>query len=318
MNTEIKDRFLRRFKKEKSKTTYNTNINMFYRYILGKKFFDTDEELLKAISFKDVEDYFYDMEEDGKYKKSTIKTKIIILREFFKYAIDNDIMKKDLTKPIPLKQYSYNEIQEDKIQKYIPTIQEVKKLIETTYLSEPDCRCEDFNNARNRFLIALLTCTGMRIDEALGIEMNEIEDVGDGCYMINIPAKRTKNKMDKRVPIPQGIIKYFEEYKVQRMIRNEKFNSNLLFFGIRGKKLSGNKINDAIYKYSQRANIDNHITNHCFRYFLTNYLRSKGYDIGLVYKIMGWSEKGIITNYHGKANSKTYDELKLKMCDVLG
>jgi len=318
MNTEIKDRFLRRFKKEKSKTTYNTNINMFYRYILGKKFFDTDEELLKTISFKDVEDYFYDMEEDGKYKKSTIKTKIIILREFFKYAIDNDIMKKDLTKPIPLKQYSYNEIQEDKIQKYIPTIQEVKKLIETTYLSEPDCRCEDFTNARNRFLIALLSCTGVRIDEALGIEMHDIESVNDGCYMINIHGSRVKNGKAKRVPIPQGIIKYFEEYKVQRMIRNEKFNSTLLFFGIRGKKLSGNKINDAIDKYSQRANIDNHITNHCFRYFLTNYLRSKGYDIGLVYKIMGWSEKGIITNYHGKATSKTYDELKLKMCDVLG
>ena len=158
----------------------------------------------------------------------------------------------------------------------------------------------------------------MRIDEALGIEIDDIEAVENGCYMINIDGERVKNGEDKRVPIPEGIIKYYEEYKIQRMIRNEKFNSNLLFFGMRGKQLSGNKINDAIEKYSQRSNIDNHITNHCFRYFLTNYLRSKGYDIGLVYKIMGWCEDGIITNYHGKATDKTYDELKLKMCDVLG
>jgi site-specific recombinase XerD len=316
METEIKDRFLRRFKKEKSKKTYKSNINMFYDYILEKKSFDTDEELLKNIGFKDVEDYFYSIDEEGRYKKSTVNLKIEVLKEFFDYAIDNEIMISNLTKPI--KKYSDYEIKEDKTEKYIPTIQEIKRLIDSTYDKKIDGRCQEFNNARDRFFISLLACTGIRVDEALGIEMNDIESVSNGCYMININGKRVKNGMSKRVPISQSIIKYFEEYKIQRMIRNEKFNSNLLFFGMRGKQMSGNKTNEAIEEYSQRANINGHITNHCFRHFLTEYLRSKGYDIGLVYKIMGWSEKGIITNYHGKATSKTYDELKLKMCDVLG
>ncbi|MDU3410036.1 tyrosine-type recombinase/integrase [Clostridium sp.] len=316
MDTEIKDRFLMKFDKANTVKTYKGNIDGFYEFVLSRKTFNTDKELLSAIDFNDVEDYFYDMKKSNQYKKSTMNLKINVLNEFFDFAIKRRVMSFNLTDTID--RFSKEEVKKDQTKKYIPSIQEIKRLINASYDKKPDGRCQDFNNVRNRFFIALLTSTGMRVDEALGIELSDIEYVSNGCYMININGERVKNGMDKRVPIPKSIISIFEEYKIRRMIRNEKFKSNLLFFGMRGKKLSGSRTNEILEEYCQRSNMDIHITNHCFRHFLTEYLRSKGYDIGLVYKIMGWYEDGIITNYHGEATDKAYDELKLKMCDVLG
>lgn len=158
--------------------------------------------------------------------------------------------------------------------------------------------------------------TGIRSDkESLGITMDEIEMV-DGGYMINIPKCRVKNKIDKRVPIPPSIIKYYEEYKVQRMIFNEKYDSNLLFISSRGRKMDAGNMNKEIKKLCEKANIKNHITNHCFRYFLTQYLEDNGVPDSMIYKIIGWKEDGIKREYNGKATDKKHDKIKLEVCDV--
>lgn len=151
----------------------------------------------------------------------------------------------------------------------------------------------------------------------LGITMDEIEMV-DGGYMINIPKERVKNKMDKRVPIPPSIIKYFEEYKVQRMIANEKFNSDLLFFSSKGKKMDAGNMNKEIKELSDKAHIKKKITNHCFRHFLTQYLESCGVGESLILKILGWKNSGnkVREIYGGKASDKKYDLDKLRVCDV--
>ena len=316
MERILKDRFLMKFrKKENSKITYDTNIEGFYKFITKEKNFNTDIELVKSLSFDDVENYFYFLEDNG-YKKSTINLKIIVIEEFFNYAIDREIITSNYAKTV--EKYSLSEIKEDKSEKYIPTIKEIEKIIKASYSREANRKNEAFNNARDRFLASLLSSTGMRIEEALGIKMEDIEYIGNNAYMINIDGKRVKNGIDKRLPIPSSLMKYFEEYKLQRMIMNEKFNSDLLFFSYRGKKLSSNALNNSWERLCDRANINNHITNHCFRHFLSNYLQSKGYDIGLIYKVMGWKEHGIITVYSKKANDKSYDNLKLEMCNILG
>lgn len=315
METIVKDRFLMKYrKKENTQTTYNTNIEGFYKYITKDRKFENDENLLKSLSFDDLENYFYFLEDEG-YKKATINLKITALNEFFKYAMDKEIITSNFTKPID--KYSIGEVKDDKKEKYIPTLEEIKKIIDATYIKVPDSRSANFNNARDRFLALLLSSTGMRIEEALGIKMNEIEAV-DGGYMINIPKDRVKNGIAKRLPITESVVKYFEEYKLQRMIMNEKFDTDLLFFSYRGKKLSANVVNDSWKKLCERVGVKGNITNHCFRHFLSSYLQSKGIEIGMIYKVLGWRERDIITVYSKKANDKEYDKIKLQICNILG
>ena len=314
METIVKDRFLLKYRrKENSKITYGTNIEGFYKYITTDKSFKNDEELLKNLTFDIVENYFYFLEDKG-YKKSTINLKIASLNEFFKYAMDREIISSNFTKTID--KYDISEVKDDKNEKYIPSLNEIKDILRATYIKVMDSRNADFNNARDRFLMLLLASTGMRIEEALGIKMEDIEVI-DGGYMINIDKERVKNGIAKRLPITDSVVKYFEEYKLQRMIMNEKFDSDLLFFSCRGSKLTPNAVNNTWKKLCDRVGIKGKITNHCFRHFLSNHLQSKGCEIGMIYKILGWRENGIITNYTKKANDKCYDEIKLNMCDIL-
>lgn len=314
MQSIIKERFLMKFKKENTKKTYSGNIDMFYEFILAKKTFNTDEDLLKNITFNDVEDYFYNLDEQ--YKKSTINLKIEVLNEFFDYAIKRRIMEFNLTDTVD--KFSKNEIKEDKKEKYVPTITEIDKLLKATYEKKLDARCQEFAGARDRFLIALLCTTGLRIEEALGIEMSDIDTMQNNSIMINVDGARVKNGITKRVPVTKGIMKYYYEFEKERDIRNEKFNSNLLFFSINGKKLSGNVVNKSIKELCDIAEIKGDITNHCFRHFLTQQLKSTGTNNSMIYKILGWVEKEIDNEYDGKANDKRYDEYKLTVCNILG
>ena len=315
MDTEIRDRFLRRFEKENTKKTYVGNINGFYKYILEeKKKFNSDLELVKTVTVADVEDYFYKLKDEKIYKKSTINTKMEVIKEFFKYVTDSHI--REFNPTDTLKKYNEEEVKEDKGDKYIPTIREIKELIKASYKKEVDGRNQEFNDARDRFLIALLSTTGMRItSEALKIKVTDIEVVDNGI-MINVYGK--KNNLQKRVPLCDCVIPYYEEYKIKRMIQNEKHHSDLLFFSTNGNMLDGKDINMSLKKFISRTNIKENITCHCFRHFLAQHLRSEGHEIGLVHKVMGWKEKGIITIYDGKASDRKYDKLKLKMCNVLG
>lgn len=314
MESRIKDRFLMKFKKDNTKKTYSGNIDMFYKFILGKKSFNTDEDLLKNITFDDVEDYFYSL--DNEYKKSTINLKIEVLKEFFDYAIIRKVMKFNPTDIVD--RFSKNQIKEDKKEKYVPTIEEIDKLLKATYEKKLDARCQEFSGARDRFIIALLCTTGLRIEECLGVDMADIDTMPNNTMMINIHGSRVKNGINKRVPITKGIMKYFYEYEKERNVRNEKFNSSLLFFSINGKKLSGNVVNKSIKELCDIADIKDDITNHCFRHFLTQQLKSTGTNNSMIYKILGWVEKEIDNEYDGKANDKRYDEYKLRVCNILG
>ena len=314
MNTELMDRFLRRLKKENSYVNYKVALNDFYKYIIEEKKlqFENDEGLVKEVTAKDFENYFYSMED--KYKKSTINFKIEVAKEFLNFCVRSNVDMRNPTQTVEM--FSNEEVKDDIKEKYIPTKQEILRMIESTYEKKINGRNQDYINARDRFYIALLTVTGLRANECLGIEMEDIEAV-DGGYMINIGKNKVKNNIDKRVPIPASIIKYFEEYKIQRMIANEKFNSDLLFFSSRGKKLMPCNMNDTLLEICERASIKSTITNHCFRHFLTQYLDEKDVSESNIRKILGWKSNGTArSNYTRKLYDKKDDQIKLKLCDV--
>lgn len=311
------DRFLRRLKKENSYVNYKIALNDFYEYIIEKKKleFGSDEELVKEITSKDFEDYFYSIEE--KYKKSTINFKIEVAKEFLNFCIKGNVIEKNPTQTVEM--FSGEEVKDDTKEKYIPTKHEIIRMIESTYEKKKGGRNQDYINARDRFYIALLTVTGLRANEALDIEMKDIEAV-DGGYMINIAKDRVKNNIDKRVPIPPSIVKYFEEYKIRRMIANEKFNSNLLFFSARGKKLLPCSMNSALEEICERVSTGGVVTNHCFRHFLTQYLDERDVSEGNIRKILGWKSGSnrARNSYTRKMYDKKDDGIKLKLCDVFG
>ena len=300
-----------------SYATYKTHILKIYKHYKEKKFYKDEIEMLKSIDIDSIEEYFQILKE--KYACSTFNLIRGVNYEFFEYLkVRRHIIS---INPIDVvKKHSFKKIRESRKEKDTLTIEEMRHILSEL---DKDSYCEKrfekkilFNKVRDKFLYSLLFTTGLRIEEALQIEMNWFEKTKDGI-MINIPKYLVKNRIDKRVPLVKGIEKYFIDYIEARYSISYKIkNKNLLFISYNGFKLDTTDINYGLKEKMIQCKINKKITSHCFRHSLTKILR-KRVDKYLIYKILGWIDPDIIGVYDGEASDPTYDKIKLQVCNIL-
>lgn len=318
MEYNIKDRFLTKYKKfeinDNNYKQYNNQITKLYNFVREKKVVDSEIELLKQIDGFLMEEFYYYIQ-DKKYRFNTINTIIICLKDYFNYLCDIHVIEKNYADI--MKKYKPKEVNLDKKQKDTLTVNEMKKIIECSYIRKKGERKFNFNSARDRFLIALLFTTGLRISEALEIRLDWIENVEGLGMMINIPKEFVKNHMDKRVPLVNSIRRFYDEYMMERnKIKLE--DKKILFVSLNGKQYYSKNANESISKLVDKANIEEkHIVPHSLRHSLTRQLISNRVDVHIIKKTLGWSEEDdIIGVYSGSASDKTYDETKMLACDL--
>lgn len=317
---EILERFLTGFKNFKvnsnSYITYKTHIRKVYDYYMGKNYYSSEIDMLKKIDIDSIEKFFIDMKISGKYKPSTFNLIRSSNYEYFKFLKENRHLIE--VNPIDVvSSYSLGDIKEAKKEKEVLTVGEMKKLLNAINIRIKGQRNFEFNSARDVFLYSLLFTTGLRISEALEIRLDWIEKTCNGI-MINIPREFVKNNIDKRVPLVKSVERYYHDYLIERDSIKEKIkDKQILFLSSNGKKLNTTDTNDGLRKNIEKSKIEKHLSCHSFRHSLTRILISNGVDDSIIYKILGWSQKGIISNYSGTAVDNTYDKIKHDVCNIL-
>lgn len=315
----ILEKFLINFKDFKqggnSYTTYRTHILKVYNHYKEKKSFCSETTMLKSIDIDSIEDFFQDLKE--KYACSTFNLIRSANYEFFEYLKNN----RHLISSNPMdivKGYSMNKVKENKKEKETLTIEEMRKILLALDTREKGERNFSFNSAKNKFLLSLLLTTGLRINEALSIKLDWIEQKENGDLFINIPRDIVKNKINKRVPITKGIIRYYLDYMEERELIKEKIvDKENLIISANGRILNTTDVNAALKRITKKAGLEKEISAHCFRHSLTRILISNGVEENIIYHILGWSLKGIISSYGGGADDPTYDSIKMEVCNIL-
>ena len=147
----------------------------------------------------------------------------------------------------------------------------------------------------------------------MNITISNLEKV-EGGYMINISSDKTKNKVNKRVPVANKTLEYFNEYMEERE-KNNFIDNDILILSRTGKKLTRTGIQKMMDKYSEKNGLSNlNITPHTFRHSCTGILRKNGVEDSLIYNILGWKE-GIISVYTD--DIKSLDYAKIISCNIL-
>lgn len=322
MNTNV-ERFyeeLLRTKRENTANSYFADVRKFLEDMEKIKSISVDsDELLKAISNDDVEDWFKDCK--NKYTVTTVNRKISALSKFFEYILHNKESKK-LIVSNPFENTSYSKVKKKEKVDYIEdtnenvlTLDEVKRLLEISYKKMPTDRCFNFNSARFRFLIALMCSTGLRVSEALTIEFDDIVKIESGDYMINFVGEKVKNNTCKRVPICGLTKKYFFEYLEER----EKINvidESVLFVTSRGKKMYRTDTEREILKYSDRAGLNKTINNHTCRHTFRTILTLNNTNESLICIIGGWSRTNLSMSATYTHDTIALDPKKIAVCNI--
>lgn len=245
---------------DKTLKAYSSDLNQFFKYEQNI----LQPDICAFISYLNIE---------FKLKDTSIRRKIITLKNFYNYLIDSEVIESS-----PFKKLKFRFKQERKLPKTL-SITEIGKIlkcfeIEISALS-PFALKEYIRDAA---LIDLLVSTGIRIGEAAAIVL---EDIISSEHTILIHGKGRKQRL---IYISSPVT----WYRIKALIK-ERNNSTcpFLFVNRYGKPLSIHGIEDIYKKYINKAQITTKSTPHYLRHTFATNLLANGADLRSVQEILG-------------------------------
>ena len=271
---------------------------------------DQEEKLLKAIDIDVVETWRNIVLKEKIYKKSSYNGKLIALKEFFDYLYNT----RHLVEYNPFTTIRRERINRgDTKEKEIFTKEELNTFLNSIdELVKGDTDTKVFLRARTKFLIALCSSCGYRINEALQIKLEDLTTREDGIVKVYINGERIKNHIDRNNVICGKTLDYYKEYMETRKRINVE--SDLLLPTYKGTKVDYKDINKWLKAKVKEAGIDKHISTHCFRHYCSSYLSTLTTET-VKCSILGWKLDGMSSIYTHDTEEMT--EEKIRVCSQL-
>ena len=264
---------------------YSINTIMAYQDNVSKllKFADSNRiSDIKNIDYNFIRKYINKLYDEG-YSAKSISRHLSSFRSFFKYLLDNNIIK---TNPMTL---ISNPKVEKKLPKYI-NYEDVEKL-----LNYPDIN--DDIGLRDALILELLYVTGIRVSELSNIKISSINKYDK---TINIHGKGNKERvvlygkrcddlLNKYINIRHKFIKEPSEY---------------LLLSKRGKQINVREIRRIITNVSKDCGLDMTISPHTLRHTFATHMSNEGADLRSIQKLLGHENLSTTTIYTHLSNEK--------------
>lgn len=163
------------------------------------------------------------------------------------------------------KKVSLPPIKRNKTIPEILTIEEVKKLIESS------------NNIKHRLIIKILYGCGLRVSEIINLKKENI-NFAEGLIHI----KLAKGRKDRFVKIPDSLVSELNNYCALDI-------SIILFPSSRGGKLTTATIQSILRNSAKKAGIKKRVYPHLLRHSFATHLLEQGTDLRIIQKLLGHS-----------------------------
>ena len=252
---------------EQTLKAYSSDITNFLNYI--------NKEPIEQIDILNYINYLFD---EKKLKDRSIKRKIISLKIYFNFLEDNSLIN---TNPFTKLKFKFK--QEKKLPKTLQK-NEVKKLLETVYneLNSSITPYKKFETIRNISLLEILISTGIRIQEASSITLNDIS-LQEKTIIIH-----GKGRKERQLFIlNKYVLSSLKNWLTIRKTSSPKCNN--IFINKYGNPLSIHSIENIFKKYKTLSNINIKATPHYLRHTFATNLLTNGADLRSVQEILGHS-----------------------------
>lgn len=269
---------------------YTNYINKFLNEIKNTK--NLSEKTIKAyksdlldfflfvndlINSKSIIDYIDYLNNHKQLKDSTIKRKIITIKQFVNYLYSKRVIKSN-----PFKGLKFRFKKERKLPKTL-SINDVKKLLKTVSHSynNQDSEYKIFKGIRDTAIIDLLICTGIRIGELTSIKLEDIYKY-ERSILIHGKGKKERFIYVSSADTWKNLNRYL------KLRKKYKFKVEHIFVNKYGEPLTIYSIEDIYDKYIRKAKLS-HSTPHYLRHTFATNLLNNGADIRAVQEILGHS-----------------------------
>jgi integrase/recombinase XerD len=208
-------------------------------------------------------------------RESSVRRKSAALRAFYRFCAREELTAVDLTDGLPSAGRTLA----------LPDtldIAEVAALLEATISA-------DAPGLRDRALLELLYASGLRISEALGLDVGDLSFVAESVRVIG------KGDRERVVPVGEVALQAIERYlEVARPTlagaasgKRIPATSGPLFLSTYGRRLSRMEAWRAVRRSAQRAGITRHVSPHTLRHSFATHLLEGGADLRVVQELLG-------------------------------
>ncbi len=254
---------------------------------------ETDTAVTRALLAGDTDAVRSFMEhlDANDYSQSTKIRRLSTIRTFYRFLVSRDRLETSPAAAVKL----------PKKHKRLPRImddEQVQRLLDVP-------NTQTLLGARDRAILELLYCTGLRISELVELNMDDIDFLSDAVHV------KTPGRKERVIPIWSSGIQALQNYITLRNKQSQidaSFANRILFINKNGQRLSSRSVRRKMDKYLIKADLDPSISPRTLRHsFAVNMLRS-GSDIHTVRELLGHQSLSTTRAYRQLARKKAEEE----------
>jgi integrase/recombinase XerD len=156
---------------------------------------------------------------------------------------------------------------------------------------------------RNRAVLELMYASGLRVSEAAGLQMRDV-DIDAGILTC-----KGKGSKTRRVPVGTSAVEWLKSYLA---IRRKKENIEIrnIFVSVLGKPVTRQEIHKFIKEYAEKAGLED-VSPHTLRHSFATHLIQNSADIRSVQQMLGHADISttqIYTHITDKHLRRSYDK----------
>jgi integrase/recombinase XerC len=246
-------------------TAYSNDLQQFIDYLQDRLEILTIQE----VDHHDVRSWIISILEDEKLQAVSVNRKISCLRSFYKYMVRNELVTKN-----PMER-----ITSLKTKKKLPLFLEQKQM--ENLLDQMDFG-EDFSGVRDKLLIELLYCTGMRRAELIGLKSANV-NVQKG--ELKVLGKRNKERI---IPLSNSVLVLVEDYET---LRSTQFSGSIehdfLLVDDDGKQMTDGFVYRKVNRYLRLVTTIEKKSPHILRHTFATHMLNNGADLNAIKELLG-------------------------------
>lgn len=207
-------------------------------------------------------------------RPTTHRRKAAVVRAFYRFAFSEELIALDIASLLDLPRQS----------RRLPDTLDLGQV--EALLDAPDAR--DAHGVRDRALLELLYASGLRVSEALNLDLEQLSLEGGFVRVVG------KGDRERLVPVGdvalEALVRYLDEVRpgwLRPGAPRGGDESDAVFVSPRGRRMSRMDAWRAIRRAALRAGLDERVTPHTLRHSFATHLLEGGADLRVVQELLG-------------------------------
>lgn len=243
---------------DKTIKAYRSDLVNFFEYLQSS----IEDPRVEDVKAEHLRNYIIKLMKEN-YKKTTVSRKISALKNYFWTKL------KDKSPADKI-----NSVKKDQYLPSFVTEKDMESLISKKAPSSP-------NNFRDDVIIDLLYSTGIRSEELVKIDIEDVDLTG---REIRVLGKRQKTRI---APFPEALLPKITLYVYKRKKVDSKDGSQALFLGKRGKRINTREVRRIVHRAISPFVKAERMGAHVLRHSFATHLLDNGADLRFVQELLG-------------------------------